>query len=327
MHKKVLALCAVMTFALSASQAAAQVKLRVAHALAPSEPIHRAVEGFAKAVTERTGGKVRVSVFPSEQLGPNKDVYEQVRQGAPIIQVADPGFMSDYVPDIGVMNGPYLTDDPRAFKALLGSDWYKEIQGQLQKAGFRALSFNYFFGARNMLGSKPFRTPADVAGVTTRIAPNPMWLETFKAMGARGVPLPWTEVYSALSQGVVDAVEAPLGSLVGSKLQEQRKVLSLTGHFTAYLGLVMNEKVFASLSPEVQKIMIEESVRAGDEMTRITIENDKKLLEDLKKQGVTVVSNVDIKAFRAATAPVYSAFPKWTPGLYPRIRKILDQPQ
>lgn len=326
MIRKSVAFGAVMALALAASPAFAQIKLRVAHALSTTEPIHLAVEGFAKAVTERTGGKVVVSVFPSEQLGPNKDVYEQVRQGAPIIQVADPGFMSDYVPDMGVMNGPYLIDDPRSFKALLDSDWYKEIQWQMKVAGFHALSFNYFFGSRNMLGSKPFRKPADIAGVTIRIAPNPMWLETFKALGARGVPLPWSEVYSALAQGVVDGVEAPLGSLVGSKLQEQRKVLSMTGHFTAYLGLVMNEKVFASLPADVQKILVEESARAGEQMTRMTLENDKKLLEDLKKQGVTVISDVDIKAYRAATAPVYSAFPKWTPGLYARVRKILDQP-
>ena len=325
MRQILLALGAVMAFGATAIPAAAQVKLRLAHALSTSEPVHKASEAFAKAVNERSGGKLRITVFPSEQLGPNKEVYEQVRHGAPIIQLADPAFMADYVPDLGVMNGPYLLDNPQQFKMLLASDWYKEMDKEMQKAGFRALSFNYFFGIRNMIGSKPFRSPADIKGVTVRIAPNPMWVETFKALGARGVPLPWTEVYSALAQNVVDAVEAPLGSLVGSKLQEQRKMLSLTGHFTAYVGLVMNEKIFESLSPDLQKILIEESVKAGEAMTATTIENDKKLIEDLKKQGVTVVSDVNVKAFRDATAPVYSAFPKWTPGLYPRIRKILDQ--
>lgn len=303
---------------------AQEFKLRVAHALAPSEPIHQAAEAFAKAVGERTKGRVQVTVFPSEQLGINRDILEQVRQGAPIIQIADPGFMSDYVPDYGVMNGPYLLDKPEDFKKLLASDWYQELLGQARKQGFRPLAFNYFFGVRHMLGNKPFRSPDDLKGVTMRIAPNPIWTETFKALGARGVPLPWTEVYSALAQNVVDAVEAPLGSLTGSKLQEQRKTLSTTGHFTAYLGFVMNERTFSAYPEDIRKALVEEAEKAGEMMTAMTMENDRKLLSALEQQGVTVVKDIDIPAFRAASAPVYEAFPKWTPGLYARIRKILD---
>lgn len=302
---------------------AQQYKLKVAHALAPTEPIHLVAEDFAKAVGQRTNGRVQIQVFPSEQLGINKDMLEQVRQGAPIIQIADPGFMSDYVPDFGVLNGPYLITSPAEFKKLLASDWYADLREKSEKSGLRPLAFNFFFGVRNMLGNKPFRSPADLQGVTMRIAPNPLWVETFKSLGARGVPLPWTEVYGALAQNVVDAVEAPLGSLNASKLQEQRKTLSMTGHFTAFLGFVMNDKLFRSYPQDIQKIITEEAERAGDKMTQMTIDNDKKLIEELKKQGVTVVSNVNIAAFRAASAPVYSAFPKWTPGLHDKILKIL----
>lgn len=195
---------------------AQQYKLKVAHALAPTEPIHLVAEDFAKAVGQRTNGRVQVQVFPSEQLGINKDMLEQVRQGAPIIQIADPGFMSDYVPDFGVLNGPYLITSPAEFKKLLASDWYADLREKSEKSGLRPLAFNFFFGVRNMLGNKPFRSPADLQGVTMRIAPNPLWVETFKSLGARGVPLPWTEVYGALAQNVVDAVEAPLGSLNAS---------------------------------------------------------------------------------------------------------------
>lgn len=309
--------------ALTPAIATAQTNLRIAHALAPTEPINKVMLDFAKAVNERSEGKLNLSVFPSEQLGINREIYEQVRQGAPLIQVADPGFMSDYVPDFGVMNGPYLLDDPKDFQKILDSEWYGTLQKKAEEAGFRPLSFNYFFGKRNMLGNKPFRTPADLQGVTMRIAPNPIWVETFAALGARGTPLPWTEVYSALSQNVVEAVEAPMGSLVGARLQEQRKTLSLTGHFTAFLGLVMNEKLFQGLEPDLQQILLEESTKAGEQMTALTIENDKKLLESLKNENVTVVDDIDTSAFRKATAKVYSAFPNWTPGVYDEIRKVL----
>ncbi|MGV6874777.1 C4-dicarboxylate TRAP transporter substrate-binding protein [Pseudochelatococcus sp. B33] len=325
MHKVLRALAAAVALSMVTSSAIAQtVNLRVAHALAPTEPIHQAVVGFAEAVNARSEGRLNITVFPSEQLGINREVYEQVRQGAPIIQVADPGFMSDYIPDFGVMNGPYLLDTPRDFNRILESEWYAGLTEKAAKAGFRPLSFNYFFGKRHMLGSKPFVTPEDLKGVTMRIAPNPIWVETFGALNARGVPLPWGEVYSALSQNVVESVEAPMGSLYGAKLQEQRKTLSLTGHFTAFLGLVMNETIFQSLAPDLQQILIEEAVNAGNVMTEKTLENDEKLLETLKDEGVTVVTDVDTAAFREATAKVYSAFPDWTPGVYDQIRAILD---
>lgn len=310
--------------ALNPLTAMAQTNLRIAHALAPTEPINQIMLEFAEAVNERSEGRLRLSVFPSEQLGINREVYEQVRQGAPIIQVADPGFMSDYVPDFGVMNGPYLLDDPRDFRKILDSEWYQSIVEKAGEAGFRPLSFNYFFGKRNMLGNKPFRTPADLRGVTMRIAPNPIWVETFSALEARGTPLPWSEVYSALSQNVVEAVEAPLGSLYGARLQEQRETLSLTGHFTAFLGLVMNERIYDGLDPELQQILMEESEKAGERMTTLTIENDEKLLETLRSGGVEVIDDIDIEAFREATASVYSAFPNWTPGIYEKIRDVLD---
>jgi TRAP-type C4-dicarboxylate transport system, periplasmic component len=325
MHRFVKAAIAASVMSLAPLVAYGQtVNLRVAHALAPTEPIHEAVERFAAAVNERSEGRLNISVFPSEQLGINREVYEQVRQGAPIIQVADPGFMSDYVPDFGVMNGPYLLDEPAEFQKILDSDWYANLETRSAEAGFRPLSFNYFFGNRHMLGNKPFKSPSDLSGVTMRIAPNPIWVETFAALGARGTPLPWTEVYSALSQNVVEAVEAPLGSLVGSKLQEQRKTLSLTGHFTAFLGLVMSETIFQSLDADLQKILLEESAKAGTHMTETTLSNDKKLLEQLKAEGVTVVEDIDTAAFREATAKVYDAFPAWTPGVYSQIRAILD---
>lgn len=322
MRKLGIALCATLALGLYSSTSLAQTKLRLSHSMSTNEPIHHAAEKFAKAVNERTGGKVQVTVFPSGQLGGNKEMYEQVRKGAPIIQVTDPAFLSDYVPDFGILMAPYVVDTPAQFNKILASDWYQEVNKKLQEANFRNLSFNYFFGTRHMLGNKPFRTVDDLKGVTMRISPTVVSMETFKAIGSRNVALQWPEVYSALSQNVIDAVEAPLGSLVGSKLQEQRKTLSLTGHFTAFIGLTMNEKIFAKLPAETRQILLEEAVRAGDEMTAVTIENDKKILADLKRQGITVVDNVDIDSFRKATAPVYSAFPAWTPGLHARIQKI-----
>jgi TRAP-type transport system periplasmic protein len=324
--KKLLALLAAVVAFASASAASAQDHtLRLAHSMSSAEPIHTAVEFFARNVSEKSGGRIEVSVFPSEQLGSGKNVNEMIRQGTPVINVTDPGYLSDYVPDVAVLNGPYLLDKQEDFAKILKSDWLKEADRKLQEKGFRVLSWNGLFGPRHMIADKPIRTPADVAGMTVRVPPNQMWIKTFEAMGTRPTTVEWSEIYNALSQNVIEAAEAPLGSLWGSKLGETRNTISLTSHFVAWVQLVTSEQWFATLEPDLQALMLEEGRRAGDELTRLTLGKQEELLGNFRDAGVTIVDDVDRVAFRQATAKTYEAFPSWTPGLYDDIRAILSQ--
>ena len=312
-------------FALLASGAASaqEVKIRFAHSLSTSEPAHIAAENFAKRVAERTKGKVQIQVFPSEQLGSGKEVNEMIRQGANVMNITDPGYLQDFVPDVGVLNGPYIVKDPKEFDKLFASDWYKDIDQKLQKAGFRLIMAGGFFGRRHVIADKPIRTPQDIQGLTVRVPPNTMGIETFKAMGARPATVQWSEVYNALQQNVVGAAEAPLGSLWGSKLQETRKVISMTGHFTAIVTWPINNNYFNKLPKDVQAVLLEEGAKSKDDMTKLTLDLDKDYMQKFKQAGVTFVEDVDLGAFQKATAPVYNAFPKWTPGLHQTVTKIL----
>lgn len=188
---------------------AQEVTLRLTHVLSTTEPMHLAAERFAELVEERSAGRIAVEVFPAGQLGTNLDMYEQVRLGAPIVQISDPGYLSDYMPDFGVLNGPYLLDDPANFEKLLDSDWYQAIVEQIAKED------------------------------QIWVPPNVMWIETFAALGARGETLAWPEVYSSLASGVVDAAEAPLSALWGPKLFESADTISMSGHFTPPVGTLM----------------------------------------------------------------------------------------
>ena len=310
---------------LQACPAAAQdvIRIRFAHSLSTTEPAHLAAEFFAKNVAQRTNNRVQIQVFPSEQLGPGKEVNEMVRQGANVMNITDPGYLSDFVPDIGVLNGPYLIKDPKDYDKLLASDWYKGVEKKMEAAGFKLIMANGFFGQRHLIADKPVRKPADIAGMTVRVPPNTMWIETFKAMGARPATVQWSEVYNALQQNVVSAAEAPLGSLWGSKLHETRKVISMTGHFTAFVMWPMNVNYFNKLSPDIQKIMLEEGRKAGDEQTRLTLDTQSDYVNKFKAAGVTFISDVDTGAFQKSTASVYGAFPKWTPGLHDTVMGVL----
>lgn len=325
MHRFAVSALAAALSLFSAGAFAQEIKIRFAHSLSTTEPAHIAAENFAKRVAERTNNKVQIQVFPSEQLGSGKEVNEMIRQGANVMNITDPGYLSDFVPDIGVLNGPYIVKDPKEFDKLLSSDWYKSIDQKMQQAGFRLIMIGGFFGQRHLIADKPVRKPEDMQGMTVRVPPNTMWIETFKAMGARPTTVNWSEVYNALQQNVVAAAEAPLGSLWGAKLQETRKVISMTGHFTAIVAWPMNNGFFNRLPKDVQTVLLEEGARARDEMTRLTLEQNQDYVDKFKKAGVTFVEDVDLAAFQKATAPVYSAFPKWTPGLHDTVTAILKR--
>jgi len=247
-----------------------------------------------------------------------------IRQGANVMNITDPGYLSDFVPDIGVLNGPYLIKDPADYGRLLGSDWYKGVEKRLEQAGFKLVMANGFFGQRHLIADKAVRKPEDMAGMTVRVPPNTMWIETFKAIGARPTTVQWSEVYNALQQNVVSGAEAPLGSLWGSKLHETRKVISMTGHFTAFVMWPINANYFNKLPADVQKVLLEEGKKAGDEMTRLTLALHDDYVSKFKAAGVTFV-DVDLAAFQKVTAPVYKAFPKWTPGLHETVMGALKK--
>jgi TRAP-type transport system periplasmic protein len=315
-------LCAIGVVSISSAQT---TTLRLAHSLSANEPAHTAAVNFAKRVTDKSGGKIVVQVFPGEQLGTGKEMNEMVRQGATVINLTDAGYLSDFVPDVGVLVGPYLINDPKDYNKILASDWYKGVDLRLQKAGMRVISMNGFFGTRYVLADKPIRKPADIQGMTVRVPPNTMWIETVKAMGARPTVVQWSEIYNALQQNVVQACEAPLASMWGSKLHETRKVISLTGHFSQFLSVVMNNDVFNRLPKELQTLLLNEGQQYGAELTRLTLASQQDYMAKFKAAGVTIVEDVDRAAFRQMTASVYKAFPKWTAGTYESVAAALKQ--
>ncbi|MHA3980765.1 C4-dicarboxylate TRAP transporter substrate-binding protein [Halovulum sp. GXIMD14794] len=318
-----LAAAAVMS---AAPALAADYEIRLGHVTSDKEPIQEAMESFAAKVAERTDGRVEITIFPNAQLGTNSEVYEQLRAGAPIMTISDPGYLSDFVADFGVLGGPYLMEDPRDFTKIVESDLYADMVDRLRaESGIELLALNWLFGSRHMISDMAISTPEDIAGMTFRTPPNIMWVETFDAMGARPTQLAWAEVYSGLSAGVVDGAEAPLPSIYGAKLHEVKKTVSLTGHFKGFTGLVINADYFASMPEDIQVVLAEEAVAAGVFMTDLMLNSEEEWIATLEAEGVTFNRDVDVAGFQDKTAEVYTKFPDWSDGLYDQVRAILDK--
>ena len=303
-----------------------EVTLRLAHNGGPGTPTTLEAEQLAERVSARSGGKLTLELFPGSQLGAVQDVVAQVAEGAPIVSNGEPSLYATYGgPDLGVLTAPFLIDSPDQWPMLVESDLITGLAETIAAEGnLRILDLGWYVGERHIIGAAPYPTPADLAGVKIRIPPLPAWTATFEAVGATPVTVDFTEVYTALSQGVVDAAEAPLSAINGGRWQEVAKDVTLTGHFRQFQGFVMAESVFAGLPEEYQRILLEEFKTGGQNATAAEIASAETLRGEFEAQGVTF-TEADTDAYRAATESFYEAFPEWSPDLREQVDAILGR--
>jgi tripartite ATP-independent transporter DctP family solute receptor len=326
MTSKFLALLGALLIATAVQANAADVTLRVTHEMAAQDAINVAAMRFAQRVSERTGGSVDVRVFPSAQLGHDNDALEQIKLGADMIVITQAAAAApSEVPDLTILDGPYLYDDLGDYRDIVRSDWFQSQTQKLEQAGVKLLAANWLFGTRHVLTDRPISTPADMEGLKIRIPPLPMWVETFNALGANAQTVNWGEAYTALSSGVVEAIESPLESLWAAKFYETKDVISLTGHFTNWIAPMMSAKVFNALPPETQQILLEEAEIGGEIITALVLDREQGFREKLQEAGVTFHEDVDRAAFREATQGVYSSFEEWSPGLYDMVGAAMEE--
>lgn len=167
-------------------------------------------------------------------------------------------------------------------------------------------------------------TPEDSSGLSIRVQPVTIYTEMVeKVMGGAPTPMPWPEVYSALAQGVIDAAEAPPSAILDQNHQEHAKYLSQTNHILDLSPLVMSNSPFQSLSEEHQAVVQEEADRACEAKSQESIASYESGIEELRKAGMTIISDVDRDAFADRAGDIAAAFPEWSDGLYDRAREIV----
>ena len=312
---------AALCFGASATLAA-DYTIKVAYENNPGEPIDKAVNEWARLFAQKTNGKGELRLYPSSQLGSKKDVMEQMKLGSAIITIADGGFFADYVPDFGILLGPYLGTDYKDIFKLAKTPWFAEMNTKLEAKGFHILTSNWLYGVRHMVTKKPVYTPADLKGMKIRVPNNRIQIDAMKTMGATPTPMALAEVYPSLTTGVIDGAENPIPVLYGQKHHEPAKYLILTGHLDNVSQWVTSQAYFAKLPADIKKALSESADEAGNFMTSTVQAAEKDTIEKMKKEGVTVIE-VDKKAFRDAAKPTYTHFPEWTPGLYDKVQSYL----
>jgi tripartite ATP-independent transporter DctP family solute receptor len=282
--------------------AEAQVKLRFAHTITPTDSQHLAVEQFAKKVAERTNNAVQIQVFPAGQLGNDMQLLDGVKLGTVDIAMTGNPFFTTIAPELNIFDLPYLFRNfDHAYKVLDGPIG-TEVRRVLEKHGMKPIGI-LEIGFRNVTNSKrPIKVPEDLKGLRIRTTPNPAHIQAFRILGANPVPMPFTEVYLALSTGTVDGQENPIALTYAMKFYEVQKYLSLTYHAYTVANVVMNLKKYQELKPEYQKILHDCLLEATNWQRKLDRELDQKALAYMKSAGVQIEENPDRDAFRKLVA-------------------------
>jgi TRAP-type C4-dicarboxylate transport system substrate-binding protein len=303
-------------------RAASPTLLRMNMVIGNQDPMFPMWQDFGKRIEEASQGTLKVEIYPTETLGKTVDMIEAISRGAPILQDSDPSHLYNYVPDFAVFMAPYMFKKPEDIGKAWNSDMVAGWEEQLHQKGLRVLTMTYF-GARHLLSKRQVHKRADTAGMKIRNAPTKMWNEVGRVLGGEITNTAWSEVYTALSQGVAEGAESPLSILYSAKLFETLPYISLTGHLVATTSITMSQKVYDDL-PEQGKKALDEVGRGYTAIRQPMIEKlETEYRGKLEEAGI-VFNDVDKTDFIAAAADTPKQFPEWTPGMYENMLKIIS---
>jgi len=316
--KKIVSILMILVFAFAGTAVAMEIKL--AHVVNEKDAFHVAAEIFKELVEKNSQGALTVTIFPNAKLGDERTLLERMKMGIVDAGIITNGPIINFVPSFGEIELPFLFRDPNhAYKVLDGSIGQK-LMADLEAQGWKGLAFAER-GFRNLTNSKrPVKTPEDIKGLKIRVMQNPVYVDSFKALGANAVPMAWTEVLTALQQGTVDGQENPLNVIMAFKLYETQKYLSITRHAYAPAPIIMSMNTWKKLTPAQQAIVKKAAQDAAEFERAWDNKMEAEWLKDLKAKGM-VVATPDLRAFRAAVKPVYDAYtPKYGKALIEAIQ-------
>ena len=293
------------------AQAADPIVIKFSHVVAPDTPKGRAAEHFRKLAEERTKGRVKVEVYPNSQLYKDREEMEALQIGA--VQMLAPS-LSKFGP-LGVrafelFDLPYIFPNKETLYRVMDGEIGKRLFRQLEEKKITGLAF-WDNGFKQMSANRPLRTVADFKGLKMRIQSSKVLEAEMKALGANQQVMAFSEVYSALQQGVVDGTENPVSNFYTQKMNEVQKHLTFSDH--GYLGyaVIVNKHFWDGLPADIRAILDKAMLETTVYERKIAQEDNDTALEKVKKAGTTEVFVLPLKerlAWYKVMLPVHKEF-------------------
>jgi tripartite ATP-independent transporter DctP family solute receptor len=299
---------------------------KIAHTEGIGTPITNAFDAWAKGLNEKSGGRIDAQHFPAAQLGGLAEALEGSRIGTIQVTTAGPDSEEAIAPEIAALGGApgfIYKNEAHVDAVLQGELGRKASDIARAKTGVEFVAYGET-GFRHILAKRPVGTLADLAGLKIRVPQLRIWVDFWTLLGAAPTPLPYSEQYSALSTGIIDAIDSDVFSIIGFKFYEQAKNLTLTGHWFLPKAVRVNAAWLDSLPEDLRTLVRTSAKEAFAEQRKVNRANTAKALEELKALGVKVVQlpPAELAKMEERTAPLFESFGSKSPETAQMIKAI-----
>ena len=264
-------------------------QFKLGHLANESHTWHKAALYLDSILNIRTEGAVRVQVFPNEQLGKEVDMIRSIRSGIADMTITA-GTLQNWTEVAAFTDMPFLLRDTahltRLAKSSIGSLIKQRI---LENAGLQVLCY-FQRGPRQLTSNRPIREPGDLQGLILRTPNVPSYVTVWQALGAKPTPMAFSEVFTALQQGTIEAEENPLAMVKSAHFAEVQKYVNLTGHVISWVYVVIGERQFNAMPEKYQKIFLEAARDMQRYEHQLFMTQQKQLQAELEAQGMQFIS-------------------------------------
>lgn len=295
----------------SGAMAAAKWNMKFGHDMPEDSAQHVAALKYAELVKERTKGQVEIKVFPAQQLGTDPEMVQQAQMGTLEIVLPPTAKISGFAPSLQLADLPFLFPSKEICYQVLDGPVGDKLMALLESKGLKGVSF-WESGFKQMTANKAIRKPEDFAGMKVRVMESPILIAQYKQVKANPIPIDFAETYNALQQGVVEAQENPLVSIVNMKFYEVQKYTMLSNHGFLGYAFLFSKKVYDGLPAHIQKVLRETARELAPFERAETARREGGYVERIKKGGSQIVefSTAEKAAFEKAFRPVHQQFAK-----------------
>ena len=285
--------------------------IRVATTESEVTATYKAIESFKAYLEERSGGRIQVEVLGNGVMGGEREILEAATLGTLEVSVGSTSLVSSYLPDFAFLELPFIFDSRQEAWNAIDGDVGEFLNAQLPGAGLIALGYqdNSVRSVSNNV--RPINAVSDLKGLKLRVVEAPVYIDTFKILGANPVPMSFTEIYTALSQGTVDGQENGPNMVVDGKFYEVQKYYSLTQHIVSSLVATMNKDFFDSLPEDLQSLVLEAGQKCLEEEQRqLAVKLDDEFTQVILDAGVVIneIASENLQGFKDAVKPIYDSY-------------------
>jgi TRAP-type transport system periplasmic protein len=321
------ALAASLTPWIGASRAQGKILCRVAHSEAIGSPLSDATQKWCDTLNAKSGGRIDAQHFPASQLGSYTQLIEQSRLGTIQATLGGPDTEESVAPEIAATGGApgfIYKDEAHVDRVLLGPIGAEVSAIARRKTGVEFVAFGEV-GFRHLLSKRPVTSLDQLKGVKIRVPEIKIWVDFWRKLGANPTPLPYAEQYTALSSGVIDALEADFFSIRGFKWFEQAKHLTLIYHWFLPKALRVNARWLDGLPQDLQALVRDSAREVFAEQRKTNRAQTAAALVDLEKAGVTVhrLSSEESARWFAQARPLFDEFSAKSPETKAMVDRIM----